>query len=221
MKTGGCHGEERGRLKLSGFSAWSIGKGEYKEMIFYFSATGNSKHVAMSLAKEDERVILITDCISEKNFSFDVSKEECVGIISPTYNWTMPNLVSGFLRHLELKYDKKPYIYYVGTFGTTTGAAAVMANKLLEQKGISFDAFYDVKMPDTWTPIFDLSDKNKVAKINENAAVQIRSIKKHIDNRFKGKYMHITTPYVTGLIGKKYMIIIPERPLTCPSMMTA
>ena len=39
-------------------------------------------------------------------------------------------------------------------------------------------------MPDTWTPIFNLSDKTKVQKINEKAGVEIKSvIQKIIDGK--------------------------------------
>lgn len=172
-------------------------------MILYFSATGNSRHVAKQLAKDGERLISMPDAIDKGIYEYDVEPNENVGIISPTYNWTIPSIVEEFLQKLRLNYDRKPYIYYVGTFGTTTGAAAAMANRYMKAKDCPFDAMFDVKMPDTWTPIYDLSDKEHVKEINRQADVQIQELKKQIAGKATGKHMHLTTPYVAGVIGKQ------------------
>lgn len=172
-------------------------------MIFYFSATGNSLYVAKRIAAEGEKLIYIPEALDKGEFHYDIEGEERLGIISPTYDWTMPSVVSEFLEKLELDYITKPYVYYVGTFGTTTGAAAAMANRYMEKKGCGFDALFDVKMPDTWTPIFDLSDEARVAKINLEADEQIGRVKVSIADKVAGKHMHITTPLVTGVVGKR------------------
>lgn len=171
-------------------------------MIIYFSATGNSAYVAKQLHEENERLIFIPDAIIKGEFEYEVGPREKVGIITPTYNWTIPSIVEEFHRKLVLKYDLKPYIYYVGTFGTTTGAASTMANRILKEKGLSFDAFFDVKMPDTWTPMYDLSDKEKVKEINRIADLQIEELKEKISKETTGKDMHNTLPYIAGAMGK-------------------
>lgn len=172
-------------------------------MIFYFSATGNSLHVAKQLVTEDERLISIPEAIDNGNFEYNIEQGENVGIISPTYNWTIPSVVDEFLQKLKLNYEQKPYTYYVGTFGTTTGAAATMANRYMKEKGCAFDAMFDVKMPDTWTPIYDLSDKDKVQEINRLADEQIEELKEKLKKHITGKHMHITTPVLAGVAGKK------------------
>lgn len=172
-------------------------------MIIYFSATGNSLYVAKQLAKDGERLIFIPEAIDKEIYEYDVEEGENVGIISPTYNWTIPSIVEEFLQKLKLNYDHKTYIYYVGTFGTTTGAAAAMANQLMKAKSCPFDATFDVKMPDTWTPIYDLSDKEKVQEINRKADEQILKLKEQIENQISGKHMHLTMPYAIGVMGKK------------------
>ena len=91
----------------------------------------------------------------------------------------------------------------MGTFGTTTGAAATMAKRIMKRKGLPLDALFDVKMPDTWTPLFDLSDKTRVADINRNADAQIEQVKSAVGAKVVGKHMRITTPYPTGIIGKR------------------
>lgn len=172
-------------------------------MILYFSATGNSEYVAKQLAKEGERRISIAEAMDQDICTFTVEPDEKVGIISPTYNWTLPSIVGEFLEKLKLHYTIRPYLYYVGTFGTTTGAAAAMANHHMKVKGLEFDGLFDVKMPDTWTPTFDLSNPEKVREINRQADLQIEQLKDEIHRQVTGKHMHFTTPYCTGVIGKK------------------
>lgn len=172
-------------------------------MIFYFSATGNTRYVAKSLLKEGERLIFIPDEIDKNNYEFAVGENEDVGIISPTYNWTLPSIVSEFLEKLVLKFDKKPYLFYVGTFGTTTGAASSMANNIMKKKNYGFDARFDIRMPDTWTPMYDLSDKKKVEKINLKANEEIAVLKEQISEKTEGKHMDLTMPCVLGSIGKQ------------------
>lgn len=172
-------------------------------MIFYFSATGNSLHVAKELAAKGEKLVSIPEAIDKELYEFEVEAGDKVGIISPTYNWTIPSIVDEFLQKLRLNFNSKPYTYYVGTFGTTTGAAAAMANKYMKEKDCAFDAMFDVKMPDTWTPIYDLSNKEKVQEINRQADGQILTLKEQIVNRVSGKHMHLTMPCVAGAMGKK------------------
>lgn len=113
-----------------------------------------------------------------------------MGIISPTYNRTLPHIVEVFLQKLQLRYERRPYVYYVGTFGTTTGAAAAAANWYMKAAGCGFDAVFDVKMPDTWTPVFDLSDREKVREINRRADIQLEEVKEQIAGRVTGKQIY-------------------------------
>lgn len=170
-------------------------------MIFYFSATGNSLHVAQSIATEGERLISIAEAMQNKELSYDINDDR-LGIVSPTYDWTLPNIVREFLEKMELTFPQRPYLFYVGTYGTTTGAAAAMAADILKRKGLHFDGMFDIKMPDTWTPMFDLSDPERVAKINENAEDEIAELKEQLNRRMTGKHMGLTAPKIAGYIGK-------------------
>ncbi len=58
-----------------------------------------------------------------------------------------------------------------------------MLYDILRTGGISASAKFGVKMPDTWTPIFDLSSKSKVQRINEAAERQIDRMIGAIRNR--------------------------------------
>lgn len=47
------------------------------------------------------------------------------------------------------------------SYGTSTGQLVAMVREILKRKGQKFDAYYSVIMPDTWTPIFNLTNKER------------------------------------------------------------
>ena len=49
-------------------------------------------------------------------------------------------------------------------------------------------------MPDTWTPLFDLSDPDKVRRINQAAEPQIDAILAKVRARTRGDFMDRKTP---------------------------
>ena len=162
-------------------------------MIFYFSATGNSKYVADRIAAATgDQTISITDCCKGDGFFFDEA-DKTVGIVSPTYAWGLPIIVREFLQKLTL-HTKPDYLWFAATYGTTPGQTGRFAEDLLNANGLSVSAKFSVKMPDTWTPIYDLSDKSKVQRINKAAEPQIDRIIRAIQSRACGDFMENKTP---------------------------
>ena len=164
-------------------------------MIFYFSATGNCKYVATRIAnRTNDRMISITDVMKKDIHSFDIKPNENIGIIIPTYGLGLPILVCEFLEKLKLITKEKPYLYFVATYGTTPGQTGYFANRILQKNSNSVDAYFGVKMPDNWTPMFDLSNKEKVRKINEKAELEIDAILSKIVKQESGDFMRRKPP---------------------------
>lgn len=158
-------------------------------MIFYFSATGNTKYVAERISKEiGEKVVSIAECFENNKFSFEIKDKEAIGFITPTYFWGLPSIVREFLDKVELKNLGESYVFHIATFGTTTGQISNMMKNYLEQKGVILNTTFSIKMVDTWTPVFDLTDKNKISRINEGVEHQIDNICKEIKNKSVGDY---------------------------------
>ena len=135
-------------------------------MILYFSATGNCKYVAARLAvAEGQEALSIADCFRQGRFAF---ADEAIGVVSPTYDLGLPSIVREFLTRASFQ---TAYLYFVATCGTIPGAIGAMANRAI--RGREIDAYYCVRMPDTWTPIFDLSTPEKVAKYTRNTEAEI------------------------------------------------
>lgn len=163
-------------------------------MILYFSATGNSEYVAKRIVAETGDIaVSVTDCYKKEIFSFD-EKCKTLGIVSPTYSWGLPVIVTEFLQRLNLSH-KPDYLFFIATYGTTPGQTGRFADHILAPKGLPLSAKFSVKMPDTWTPIFDLSNKEKVRRINDHAEHEIDRIIKQIKHFTVGDFMKNKLPY--------------------------
>lgn len=165
-------------------------------MILYFSATGNCKYVATRLVDSTEQEMLsIVDCIRNDHYEFF---DKMIGIVSPTYDWGLPSIVKEFLEKASFQTE---YLYYIATYGTTPGASGAMANKAIQ--GREIDAYYSVRMVDTWTPIFDLSTPEKVARYTQNTETEINAITSSVKECRMNHYMSPRTPaFITEWIAE-------------------
>ena len=93
------------------------------------------------------------------------------------------------------------YLYFIATYGTTPGATGYMANKSIQGCGI--DAYYSVRMADTWTPIFDLSTPEKIAKYTKNTEAEINSVIHAVSQQQTNRHMSPRTPaFITKWIAE-------------------
>lgn len=127
--------------------------------------------------------------------------EKMLGLICPTYSLMLPSVVSDFLENHQLA--KTPYTFFVATYGTTPGATWRAASDAMKKAGAAPDSMFSVKMPDTWTPVFDLSDTEKVRKINEEAEEEIDELISRVKNRETGNLMKRKTPAYVLLFTKR------------------
>lgn len=157
-------------------------------MIIYFSATGNSKYVAHRIAEATgDWARPIEELRWEKHLEAHAGGR--LGIVCPTYFHGLPANVINFMESKKMYVGEGSYFYFVGTYGEVGGMAADMMADILKKRGLKLDAKYSVKMPDTWTPLFDVNDKAKIAEINNAAEKQIDEVIEHIKNNDKGDFV--------------------------------
>ena len=142
-------------------------------MIIYFSATGNCKHVAKALAKATDDHAVSMEGLDPR---IELGEGEQLGFVTPTYGWRVPAIVEKFLDDLTLAGAQPAYAFMVATYGTTPGVAGPFVRRALAGKLRCSLQLFSVKMPDTWTPMFDLSDEARVEKINREADRQIEGV---------------------------------------------
>lgn len=150
-------------------------------MIIYFSATGNNKYLAQQIANDnEEKCISIIKCMKNDIKELNVPENESLGIIVPTYFLKLPSLVDDFFSKVKINVKPDTYVYCIASYGTTTGYTLGYVKEYLEDMNIKLNAEFEVTMPDTWTVVFDYTDKEKVRIETDYVEKQLSFIKPFI-----------------------------------------
>lgn len=150
------------------------------DMIFYFSGTGNCKHVAECIS--DANKINIGDAMKNGEFTYEVSEGESVGFVMPVYYSGIPKTVLDFIRKLTLKGDIS-YLYNIFTHGGGPGGAGTMLQKALRKKGYPLHACFDVSMTSNYIMFGDLRPDERIHEELKAAEPVIEKIKSQVDNK--------------------------------------
>ncbi len=135
-------------------------------MIIYFSATGNSKWIAESLAKAlDDKAVDVVNNLEE---TVGIESEERVGIVFPIYAWGAPKF---FLEILKTLPKPKGFTFAVCTCGQDAGKAISKLNKI-----IPIDSAYSVIMPSNFVTGADLESDAVIKKKIEEAKIRTEKI---------------------------------------------
>lgn len=147
-------------------------------MIFYFSGTGNSKHVAEQLAAMlGERLVAIAEAVAEGTYTFALAEGESVGWVFPTYSWGPAPVAADFASRVQLQgCCAHTYCYMVTTCGDEVGETVTMFAKSLGN--ISLKAAFSVQMPNNYIllPGFDVDDKALERSKVEASAARIKAV---------------------------------------------
>ncbi len=142
-------------------------------MVVYFSATGNCEYAAEKIAEATaDTAVSMTELCGE----IELSGQEYLGIVVPTYFWGLPSYVEEFLQSTSFKNSEGLYVYFVATYGGTVGQADYFAKKILQNKGISLAASFGIKTVDNWTVSFDVNDKAEIEKTLAEESKQLESV---------------------------------------------
>lgn len=129
-------------------------------MIFYFSGTGNTCHVAQQLAATlGDHATSVTDALRSSHTAFTLAKGESLGFAFPTHAWGMPPVFVDFLNRLRLDgYDSSHHCYMVTTCGDDTGLTAQDFARQLAKMHMECNAAFSIQMPNTYInlPGFDV-----------------------------------------------------------------
>lgn len=156
-------------------------------MIFYFSGTGNSKHVADLIAKAtNEKVVSMADCVKRMQYDFKLKKGERIGFVYPIYYWSLPSVVEEFAKNISLEKYGKHYTYSVATCGVATGGADMQLAKILSKRGIGLHATFSVRMVDNYTVVFNVKNTQKNDAVNLRAEESLKNIVFLINNKTGG-----------------------------------
>lgn len=159
-------------------------------MIYYFSATGNTRYVANLLAKElgDEAVsITASMAVSAPETTQNQNDVLCF----PVHGWRVPSIVEKFLKAHSLK-DIEGSIYVVLTCGDDCGQTIKYLRETFNRLGcgISIAGAFSVQMPESYValPFMDVDNKSKEQLKLANARKKVPQIAKIIREGRRGVY---------------------------------
>jgi len=154
-------------------------------MIFYFTGTGNSLSVANYLQQPNETLVDVGAACKSGLFSYSFEDGERIGLVFPTYCYTLGDLIVDFLERVEL--PTANYIFAVITCGGGIGAAGSYVKSLLHKKGIELNYLSELIMPDNTVFYWDIESEEKVTATLEKAKCRLAVIKEEIASEKKKK----------------------------------
>lgn len=159
-------------------------------MILWYSGCGNSRFVADTLSKElgDDSMIFIPEA-ARQGTALEFGPDEILGIVFPVYSWSVPKLVSEFLRTVSIK-GKPSYIFAACTCGDQTGLTYEHLCKDLSKQGLQLDAFFSFQMPETYInlPGFSLDTPENAKRKIDGTKESLSEVIGLIKQRAQGNY---------------------------------
>lgn len=161
-------------------------------MLLYFSATGNSREVALRLShcRGDEETIDLV--LHDYATPIVVPQGEPLGFVFPVHSWGLPKDFARRLRRLRIDVTSDCYVYMVCTCGDDTGLTAGQWGREMRRMGLSPSAAYSVFMPNTYVllPGFDVD--STAVRERKLAAVEgeVARISEMVGRRAKGDFTH-------------------------------
>jgi ferredoxin len=179
-------------------------------MIFYFSATGNSRWLAQFLGEKlQEDIFSINDALIKKELPFEhtLSATERIGFVFPVHSWGPPTLFLHFLKRLKLNNYISQQVFAVCSCGDDAGKTREVLKKHLTQKNLPLESCHTVQLPNTYIllPFFDVDEPEVEKKKLSKAYSRADEISKAILER--KEYNHL---YTKGIMaGFKTSVIYP------------
>ncbi len=179
-------------------------------MIIYYSATGNCKYVANEIADKTRDIAV---SMIGHDYSIYLKKGESLGIVVPVHFWGLPTFVTEFLSGTDIKSeDENPYIFLIATFGSSPGYCCGYLADLIESKGFGVSAKFSILMVDTWTPVFNLSNEDKINKKTLKSDKQIGDVISKIERKEPGDFVKRNCPSLSVIFLEKLPHLI-EKPV--------
>jgi len=154
-----------------------------KNIVYWFSGTGNSLAAAMDLAAAlgDAELVSIARVINGH-----IPSAEKMIVVFPVYAFGPPMIIRRFIKHAPVASAK--YIYTVATMGGLAGAVHHEARQLLAKRGATLAAGWSMVMPGNYPVLYGPPPAEKQAKIFAKAQTRITEIAAFIAEGRTGIY---------------------------------
>ena len=172
-------------------------------MVFFFSATGNTRWCAERLAEAtQERLTDMAEAVIEQRFAYDLQPEERLAFVFPVHGWQLPRLVVEFIQRLNIGQVKPRYVYAMCTAGDNIGLTMDILKQLLSERQLALHSTFSLIMPESYVglPFMDVDTPLKEAeKIAQSASrleswlPRIIACEEDIHEEVRGKWPRLNT----------------------------
>jgi len=159
-----------------------------KNLILYFSGTGNSLATAKRIAK----IVGSTDIKAMASLAQPEGEYERIGFVFPCYAMGLPRFVKNYIEQIDTKKLVSDYYFSVETHGGWPGMSNVQINKILRKKGTALSFNINIKMFANYIALYSM--KGDVNELAEDADKEVSSISESIKNKmrnanFRGSFL--------------------------------
>ena len=114
-----------------------------RNIIYYFSGTGNSYAVAKQLSLELDHTKAI-NLLTKNAYKYIKEDTDSIGIVYPIHMNALPRVVKAFVDDSSDHF--KGYLYAVATYGGLPGSAGLYLFDVMKKAGCELNAYYEVTM---------------------------------------------------------------------------
>ena len=147
-------------------------------MVLYFTGTGNSRYLARRIADALNMPRYDLNACIKAGDTAPVQTGRDVVLVTPTYAWRIPRVVSEWLGKTELAGAER--IWFVMDCGSEIGNAAKYNRQLAEQKHLHYMGTAQVVMPENYIAMFNAPQAEQARSIVREAEPKIQNAITHI-----------------------------------------
>ena len=143
-------------------------------MVLYFTGTGNSRYLARRIAEGLEMPLYDLNACIKAWDTAPVQTGRDVVLVTPTYAWRIPRVVSEWLGKTALTGAER--IWFVMDCGSEIGNAAGYNRQLAAQKQLQYMGTAQIIMPENYIAMFNVPQKEQAKSIVEQAEPALRKV---------------------------------------------
>ena len=186
-------------------------------MVLCFSGTGNSRYIARRISEAlHYNVIDLNEKIKANNCS-PIQAECDVIVVTPTYAWRIPQIVSDWLLKTELVGAQR--IWFVMDCGGEIGNAAKYNRRLCDEKGLVYMGTAQILMPENYIALFETSEPDIAKRIVAKSEPDIDKVIKDIaaGNKFSATRNNLYDRFMSGPVNKLFYPLCVKAKAFCAS----
>ena len=143
-------------------------------MVLYFTGTGNSRYLARRIAEGLGMPLYDLNACIKAGDTAPVQTGRDVVLVTPTYAWRIPRVVSEWLGKTALTGAER--IWFVMDCGSEIGNAAVYNRQLAAQKQLKYMGTAQIIMPENYIAMFNAPRKEQAKSIVEQAEPELQKV---------------------------------------------